>query len=122
MKKSKSHLSYWLKTIALIIAISIITQLILPSLASNATNETTLTFSDTGITETVSGSGYSIDGTNLTISAAGTYRVTGYCSEGSIVVAKSLTGVNLILDNLTLTSSTTAPIVIKKSTTTTINL
>jgi hypothetical protein len=86
-------------------------------------NETaSLTFSESGITETVAGSGYTIDGTALTITAAGTYRVSGSCSDGSIVVNKSLNDVTLILDDLTLASSSTAPIVIKKSSTVNIHL
>ena len=80
-----------------------------------ATESATLTFSDSGITETVAGSGYTIDGTTLTITAAGTYRLTGSCAEGTVIVNKSLFGVTLILDDLTLTSAVTAPIVIKKS-------
>ena len=59
----------------------------------------TLTFSNTAIKETVSGNGYTISGTTLTISAAGVYRVKGSCSEGSIVVSKSLDNVILILDD-----------------------
>ncbi len=77
--------------------------------------QATLSFSDSGITETVSGSGYTISGTTLTIKSAGTYRVTGSCSEGSIVVGGSLSDVTLILDDLTLSSSATAPLVVKKA-------
>ena len=74
-----------------------------------------LTFSNSSITETSAGSGYTIDGTTLTITTAGTYRITGSCTEGSVVVSKGLSNVTLILDNLSLSSSTTAPIVVKKS-------
>ena len=81
-----------------------------------------LTFSNSGIAETSAGSGYAIDGTTLTITAAGTYRISGSCSEGSVVVSKGLSNVTLILDNLTLASSSTAPIVVKKSTTVNIHL
>ena len=76
--------------------------------------QATLTFSDSGVTETVSGSGYNISGNTLTITDSGTYRVTGSCSEGNITVGKELTGVTLILDDLSLTSATTAPIIVKK--------
>ena len=55
-------------------------------------------------------------------SAAGTYRITGSCSEGAIIVSKGLSGVTLILDDLTLASSSTAPIVVKKSATVNIHL
>lgn len=81
-----------------------------------------LTFSDSGITETSAGSGYTIDGTTLTITTAGTYRISGSCSEGTVIVGKGLSNVTLVLDNLTLASSTTAPIVVKKSATANIHL
>lgn len=81
-----------------------------------------LTFSNSGITENVAGSGYAIDGTMLTITTAGTYRISGSCSEGAVVVSKGLSNVTLILDNLTLASSATAPIVVKKSATANIHL
>ena len=74
-----------------------------------------LTFTDSSIDETSAGSGYTIDGTTLTITTAGTYRIGGSCSEGAIIVSKGLSCVTLILDDLTLASSTTAPIVIKKN-------
>lgn len=73
-----------------------------------------LTFTDNGIAETQAGSGYAISGTALTVTAAGTYRVNGSCANGSITVGEALTGVTLILDNLSLTSSSTAPVVVKK--------
>ena len=73
-----------------------------------------LTFSDTGIAETVKGSGYTINGTTLTITQSGTYVLSGSCSEGSIEVAKGLSDVTLELDGLSLASSSTAPIVVKK--------
>ncbi len=82
----------------------------------------TLTFSNSTVTETVSGIGYTIDGTTLTISAAGVYKLKGKCSEGSIVVSKSLDNVTLILDSLSLTSTQTAPIVVKKGSNVTIHL
>ena len=81
-----------------------------------------LTFSNSTVTETSAGSGYTIDGTTLTITTAGTYRINGSCSEGAIIVSKGLSNVTLILDSLTLASSTTAPIVIKKSATVNIHL
>lgn len=81
-----------------------------------------LTFSNSAIAETSAGSGYTIDGTTLTITTAGTYRIGGSCSEGAIIVSKGLSNVTLILDNLTLSSSATAPIVVKKSATINIHL
>ena len=87
-----------------------------------ANTNPTLTFSDTAVTETVSGIGYTIDGTTLTISAAGVYKIKGKCSEGSIVVSKSLDNVTLIFDSLSLTSAQTAPVVVKKGSNVTIHL
>ncbi|MCR5608995.1 MAG: carbohydrate-binding domain-containing protein [Lachnospiraceae bacterium] len=60
------------------------------------------------------GSGYKIEGTDLTINAAGTYAISGNCSEGSITVKKGTTGVVLVFDELTLKSSTTAPVSVNK--------
>ncbi len=85
------------------------------SVSAVAEQSAVLTFSNSSITETSAGSGYTIDGTTLTITTAGTYRITGSCTEGSVVVSKGLSNVTLILDNLSLSSSTTAPIVVKKS-------
>ena len=82
---------------------------------------TVFTFTDSGVTaEEGAYDGYKIEGTALTISGAGTYVVRGTCSDGSITVKKGTTGVVLILDGLTLTSSDTAPICCNKSTAVTI--
>lgn len=83
--------------------------------AVKAAESAVLTFSDSAIAETQKGSGYSIDGTVLKITANGTYRLKGSCANGSISVAKDLTDVTLTLDSLSLSSSDTAPIVVKKS-------
>ena len=85
------------------------------SVSAVAEQSAVLTFSNSSITETSAGSGYTIDGTTLTITTAGTYRITGSCTEGSVVVSKGLSNVTLILDDLSLSSSTTAPVVVKKS-------
>ena len=47
------------------------------------------------------------------ITESGTYTVTGTCAEGSLVIGNGL-DVTLNMTNLNLTSSTTAPVVIKK--------
>ena len=77
---------------------------------------TIFTFSDAGIgmTNEVS-SGYKIDGTTLTIDEAGTYILTGSCQNGSVKVKKGTTGVTLVLNNLTLSGESTAPITCAKS-------
>lgn len=75
---------------------------------------TTITFTDTAITAS-NAAGLEIDGTALTIDKAGTYLLTGQCSDGSVKVKKGTTGVTLVLSGLDLTSKTTAPIVCGKS-------
>ena len=79
----------------------------------NAADAVTLIFTDSGIAG--GGSGVEIDGTALTVSESGTYILTGSCADGSVKIKKGATDVTLILSDLTLTSSTTAPIVCGKS-------
>lgn len=77
---------------------------------------TVFTFSDDGISMTNEvSSGYKIDGRTLTIDEAGTYILTGSCSDGSVKVKKGTTGVTLVLKDLTLSSESTAPITCAKS-------
>ena len=68
----------------------------------------TITFSSSGISS--SGEGVTISGTTSTITNAGSYLVTGSSSEGNIVI--SVSSVNLYLQNLELSSSKTAPIIV----------
>ncbi len=82
---------------------------------SYSEEQATLTFAGDSIEETVAGSGYTISSEALLITASGTYRVTGTSSMGRIEVAKGVTGVTLILDNLTLSNADTAPIIVKKN-------
>ena len=78
---------------------------------------TSFVFSEEGITaQDGLYTAYQIKGTALTIQGAGTYLVSGSCSDGSITVKKGTTGVTLILSGLDLTSQTTAPIACNKST------
>ena len=110
---------------AMLLAAALLMGLLTMSASAAApTADVTFTFSDSGITvsDPSDHGGYKTDGTTLTITAAGTYSVTGSCSEGSIEVKKEVTGVTLILDDLTLTSSTTAPLVCKGSTDTVLYL
>ena len=120
MKMSFQKLRLLMKKIFQIqIFLSILTfQLKLRSISETPT----LTFSNELITATVSGEGYKISSTTLTINQSGTYKLTGSCSECNIEVKKSTTDVILILDSLTLSCSTTAPITLKKSTSVTIQL
>lgn len=77
-----------------------------------------ITFSDTAVTAKGVDSGYSIDGTAVTVSKAGTYVFSGNCADGSITVKKGTTGVKLVLNGLDLTSASalTGPILCKAST------
>lgn len=100
---------------------------LLPAFALAASSEytavgaTKLTFSNSGITAKDGDyTGYKIDGTDLTIQSSGTYLVSGSCTDGSIKIKKDTTGVTLVLNGLTLTSSDTAPIACNKSTEVTI--
>lgn len=82
--------------------------------SQSAAEGTAVVFSESGITA-ADESGLSIDGTTLTIEQAGTYVLSGTCSDGSVKVKKGVTGVTLVLSGLDLTSSTTAPIICGKS-------
>ena len=89
--------------------------------AGTASDTTTFTFSNSGITtQNGNGTGYKINGTELTIQKSGTYSVSGSCSDGSIQIKKGTTGVTLVLNGLTLTSADTAPLSCNKSTEVTI--
>lgn len=94
--------------------------ILLPACISASDNSNAFTFSDAAVTAADEGSGYEIDGTDLTINAAGTYTITGSCAEGSVTVKKEVTGVTLVLDGLTLASSETAPVSCNKSSSVTI--
>lgn len=85
----------------------------------SAKDGVSISFSNDGITA-ANDSGLSIDGTSLTITASGTYLLSGSCEDGSVKVQKGTTGVVLVLDGLTLSSKTTAPIICAKSTEVTI--
>ncbi len=110
------------KALSILVAVLLVFSFLCASVITEAASTPTLIFIENGITEIVSGEGYTIDGTALTVTSAGTYKITGSCSEGSIKVASSVSNVTLMLDGLTLSSSTTAPIVIKKSCSATIHL
>ncbi|MBK9124566.1 MAG: carbohydrate-binding domain-containing protein [Chloroflexi bacterium] len=80
----------------------------------NPTIDTTLTLDGTSIT--VDGSGVAVSGSTAVIDAAGTYRLTGTLSDGQIVVDTDDDGlVTLVLDGVTLNSSTSAPIYVKEA-------
>lgn len=86
------------------------------STAYDTDGATAFTFTDSAITAKDGDyTGYNIDGTALTIEAAGTYIVSGSCQSGSITVKKGVTGVTLVLGGLTLTADGTAAIACNKS-------
>lgn len=86
------------------------------STAYDTGGATAFTFTDIAITAKDGDyTGYDIDGTALTIEAAGTYIVSGSCQSGSITVKKGVTGVTLVLSGLTLTADGTAAIACNKS-------
>lgn len=86
------------------------------STAYDTDGATAFTFTDIVITAKDGDyTGYDIDGTSLTIEAAGTYIVSGSCQSGSITVKKGVTGVTLVLSGLTLTADGTAAIACNKS-------
>ena len=75
------------------------------------TDATFFEFSDTDITVTEGiYAGYQIDDTSLTIEDSGIYVVSGSCENGTIVVKKNVTEVILVLDELELSASATAPL------------
>ena len=79
-------------------------------------NATFLIFSDNSVTASGnSSSDYEIDGTDLTIKGEGTFVLSGSCSDGTVTVKKGVTGVNLVLDELDLTSLDSAPVTFNKS-------
>ena len=86
------------------------------STAYDTDGATAFTFTDIAITAKDGDyTGYDIDGTALTIEAAGTYIVSGSCQSGSITVKKGVAGVTLVLSGLTLTADGTAAIACNKS-------
>lgn len=105
--------------VALLLALAIL-MLLVPRVSAaeyTASGATKFVFTDRVITVTEGNyTGYKIEGTELTINGAGTYIVSGSCSDGSIKVKNGTTGVTLVLNGLTLTSAATAPIACNKST------
>ena len=77
-----------------------------------------ITFAEESVTG--SGTGWQAEGTAVTIDSAGTYTVSGNCSDGTIKIKKGVEDVTLVLEGLTLESGDTAPISCGKSSTVTI--
>lgn len=72
---------------------------------------------------TISGDGAKADGTVVTITAEGTYILSGSCSDGRVIVeVTELEKVHLVFDGLKLICTTSAPVYIKSCDKTSITL
>lgn len=85
------------------------------SSAHTSSNATLISFTDSAVTADGKYSGYEIEGTDVSITAAGTYVFSGDCDDGSITVKKGVTGVTLVLNGLTLTNADSAAITLNKT-------
>ena len=85
------------------------------SSAYTSSNATLISFTDSAVTADGKYSGYEIEGTDVSITAAGTYVFSGDCDDGSITVKKGATGVTLVLNGLTLTNADSAAITLNKT-------
>lgn len=93
---------------------------LLPTSACAASDYTTatatlVTLTDSSTTAKGKYTGYEIDGTDVSITAAGTYVFSGDCDNGSITVQKGVTGVTIVLNGLTLTNDDSAAITLNKT-------
>ena len=91
--------------------------LALPALpaAAEQYEGTSIVFYDDKIAAENGTNGYSAEGTQLTISAPGTYIVSGSCKNGSIKVKKNIQDVTVVLNGLTLKSEDGAAVCVGKS-------
>lgn len=78
-------------------------------------NATLIRFTDAVAKASGKYTGYEIDGTDISITAAGTYVFSGDCDNGSITVKKGVTGVTIVLNGLTLTNDDSAAITLNKT-------
>ena len=78
-------------------------------------NATLISLTDSSATAKGMYTGYEIDGTDVSITAAGTYVFSGDCDDGSITVKKGVTGVTIVLNGLTLTNDDSAAITLNKT-------
>nr|WP_270439887.1 carbohydrate-binding domain-containing protein [Butyricicoccus sp. AF86-03b2A] len=78
-------------------------------------NATLVTLTDSAAKASGKYTGYEIDGTDVSITAAGTYVFSGDCDNGSITVKKGVTGVTIVLNGLTLTNDDSAAITLNKT-------
>ncbi len=78
-------------------------------------NATLISLTDSSAKASGKYTGYEIDGTDVSITAAGTYVFSGDCDNGSITVKKGVTGVTIVLNGLTLTNDDSAAITLNKA-------
>lgn len=78
-------------------------------------NATLIRFTDAAAKASGKYTGCEIDGTDVSITAAGTYVFSGDCDNGSITVKKGVTGVTIVLNGLTLTNDDSAAITLNKT-------
>lgn len=83
--------------------------------AYTSSNATLISFTDSAVTADGAYSGYEIEGTDVSITAAGIYVFSGDCDDGSITVKKGVTGVTLVLNGLALTNADSAAITLNKT-------
>lgn len=85
------------------------------STSYTTSNATLIRFTDAAAKASGKYIGYEIDGTDVSITAAGTYVFSGDCDNGSITVKKGVTGVTIVLNGLTLTNDDSAAITLNKT-------
>lgn len=78
-------------------------------------NATLISLTDSAAKASGKYTGCEIDGTDVSITAAGTYVFSGDCDNGSITVKKGVTGVTIVLNGLTLTNDDSAAITLNKT-------
>lgn len=78
-------------------------------------NATLIRFTDATAKASGKYTGYEIDGTDVSITAAGTYVFSGDCDDGSITVKKGVSGVTIVLNGLTLTNADSAAVTLNKT-------
>lgn len=99
------------RTMAVLLALL----LLIPGVGSLQAQDTTL-ITLNGASVAIDGAGALADGSLVTISQSGEYRLTGTLNDGQILVNAGDGGeVTLILDGVTLNSSTSAPIYVREA-------
>lgn len=89
------------------------------SSSTTSTSSNTIQFSNS---TKVTGNGVSVNDDTVTISEGGTYELSGTSENGQVIVDAKDQEVTLVLNNLTLTNTSSSPIYIKKAKQVTITL